>query len=133
MLKLLIWAKYISYLLILNCLHGMTSEQLVIPTLRKTGFLMQVSVSVIFYEGLKKKVIMFQATVLLPQISEDLTIFFFKLLLTSVENHTKADFLFLCQHTILPQYFIVNCRSNNKNYNVHSRTRTKEVLRNAGR
>lgn len=36
---------------------------------------------------------MFQATVLLPQISEDLTIFFFKLLLTSVENHTKADFL----------------------------------------
>lgn len=59
--------------------------------------------------------------------------FFLTTLLTSVENHTKADLMFLCPHTVLPQYFIVNCRTNSRNYNAHSRTRTKEVLRNVGR
>lgn len=66
-------------------------------------------------------------------VSTDVTIFFKTTLLTSVENHTKADLMFLCQHTVLPQYLVVNCRSNNKNYNAHSRTTTKEVLRNVGR
>lgn len=39
MLKLLIWATYKnSYLLILNCLHRTTSEQLVIPNPEKNRF-----------------------------------------------------------------------------------------------
>lgn len=62
-------------------------------------------------------------------------LFFFKLHNSLLQKTTQnlIDLMFLCQHTVLSQYFIVNCRSNNKDYNAHSRTRTKEVLRNVGR
>lgn len=122
MLKLLIWTKYnISYLLILKCLHGSTSKQLVIPNPEKNRFS---HASFFFCNHLVKDYIKIWKSVpsnwdstwclVSTDVSRFNNFFFLTTLLTYVENHTKADLMFLCQHTVLPQYFTVNCRSSNK-------------------